>query len=280
MAKVTPVMPRSEMSFYVKSLIWWQRNDYDDFKKTGRMIAKAMLCGGSEIWLQTSNAWGKKQGNNKNKNSNNNNGSFNNNNNNGNNSEHFKALQKYGVTPENSSNSSDDDDEAKDDDIDRSKWWCKFGHSRRGLEHIVSIEEGRMRQKFVNTAVKAVLEEQRRQRLTRRDTKKIALVSMQYTSWARDLAIAAGAADAEAVTTNFCSQAKCRMHHLSTALIGKGSVLENGGVSANFVMSANPTLTAKILDANAHRKLPPSDDEEKRRTHINMMARKAAGFGG
>jgi hypothetical protein len=62
MATVISITARDDMSFFVKSCIWWQRNDYDDFKKTARIITKAILCGGSEVWLQTSNAWGKKQG--------------------------------------------------------------------------------------------------------------------------------------------------------------------------------------------------------------------------
>jgi len=35
------------MSYFRKSTNWWQRNDYDDLKKTGRIIAKAMVQGGS-----------------------------------------------------------------------------------------------------------------------------------------------------------------------------------------------------------------------------------------
>jgi hypothetical protein len=38
----------------------------------------------------------------------------------------------------------------------RDKWWHKFGHSRRGLEHVASIDEDRQRQANVRAAVKAV----------------------------------------------------------------------------------------------------------------------------
>mmetsp|Transcript_6474 Transcript_6474/g.9839 ORF Transcript_6474/g.9839 Transcript_6474/m.9839 type:complete len:407 (+) Transcript_6474:325-1545(+) len=288
MARVVNVTARSEMSFFSRSLIWWQRNDYDDFKKTGRIIAKAMLCGGSEIWLQTSNAWGKKQGH-SNVATNIQGG-----NNNDKAVQHMESLKKYGVTD------NDINNEEKDEDMG-SKWWCKFGHSRRGLEHIVSIEEGRQRQRFVNIAIQAVLDEQRRQRVTRKDPNKIAAVSMQYTSWARDLATAAGTADAEAVKSNFDSKAKCRIHHLRRSLNGKSSSViggrggaaggignGSGGLhipSATFILSANSALTAKVLDANAHSSFRVKRigqhnniDEEKHSSPVNVIAKKAAGF--
>jgi len=158
MARVMPVLPRSEMSYFTKSTIWWQRNDYDDFKKTGRIIAKAMVQGGSEIWLQTSDAWGKSQGKRSSAAAHKGNKGLQDS------AEYKSALKKFGVEEDNEEKSIDDDD----DDMG-SKWWCKFGHSRRGLEHIVSVNEGRQRQKLVNASVSAVLEEQRRQRISRRD---------------------------------------------------------------------------------------------------------------
>lgn len=253
MAKVVNIPSRGEMSYYTRSLIWWQRNDYDDFKKTGRIIAKAMVCGGSEIWLQTSNAWGKQQG--------------------------------KGGHLNDATNGTKKDGEEKGEDVG-SKWWCKFGHSRRGLEHIVSIEEGKQRQRFVNLSVKAVLEEQRRQRMTTKDPKKIAGVSLQYTSWARDLSAAAGAADAEAVESNFNSGAKCRIHHLKTTLNGVGQKIDriqNQHVPcATFVVLANSALTARVLDANIHihrrKLLSQKKEEEKGMFPVNQIAKKAAGF--
>lgn len=272
MARVVNVMARSEMSYMLRSLIWWQRNDYDDFKKTGRIIAQAMLCGGSEIWLQTSDAWGKKQGQSPRNLSSNANGNVNQ-------RAHLQALQRYGVKTD------VDNNEEKDEDVG-SKWWCKFGHSRRGLEHIVSIEEGKQRQRFVTIAVRAVLDEQRRQRITRKDPQKIATVSMQYTSWARDLAHAAAAADAEAVKSNFDSKAKCRVEHLKRNLSRRSNTVETRDntyvPSANFVLSANSALTAKVLDANTHSNLRMQDkevgEEKRSATPDNLIAKKAAGF--
>jgi hypothetical protein len=211
------------------------------------------LQGGSEIWLQTSNAWGKKQdkrvGNN-------------NNNTNTNeadtaaetrvSNEYTSALRRYGVKEDTN------EEKVRDDDVG-SKWWCKFGHSRRGLEHIVSVEEGRQRQRLVNASIAAVLEEQRRQRLTRRDPKKIGAISMQYTSWAKDVALAAAEADEEAVRSNFHIRAKGRLSYLSSKLssqkgkAGAGAGNVQGQPCASLILSANPALTAEVLDSHRHR---------------------------
>jgi hypothetical protein len=239
-------------------MIWWQRSDYDDFKKAGRIIAKAMLQGGSEIWLETSNAWGKKQEKRGEKKANN-----------GASSEYISALRKYGAFEE----------EKKVDENDNvgDKWWCKFGHSRRGLEHIVSIEEGRQRQRLVNASVTAVLEEQRRQRLTRVDHKKISAISMQYTSWAKDLALAAGAADEEAVKSNFSSN-KHRISYLKSKLLN--SEKKVGHPCARFILSANPALTAEILDSHTHHRRKISNvvkDNHSSETKSDV-AHQAAGF--
>lgn len=265
MARVMPVLPRSEMSYFTKSTIWWQRNDYDDFKKTGRIIAKAMVQGGSEIWLQTSDAWGKSQGKRSSaaaslgtkgeQHS----------------AEYKSALKKYGVEDEN-------EEKSFDDDVS-SKWWCKFGHSRRGLEHIVSVNEGRQRQKLVNASVTAVLEEQRRQRISRRDSKKIASISMQYTAWAKDLASAAGEADEEAVKSKFCAKAKGRLSYLNTSLLRRTTADKTEGKPcASFVLTAN----SAFLDSHTHGSGKMSMKKETSATsvteHIDDIAHKAAGF--
>ena len=181
MARITTIEARKDMTFMERSKIWWQRSDYHDFKKTGRIIAKAMLEGGSEIWLQTSDAWGAKQHANKNTVM-------------SHSDEYRRALREY-------SGSDHELDDESDSAINEDKWWCKFGHSRRGLEHVVTVEEGRQRQKNVNMSITSVMDEQRRQRMTRtKDTKKLSQVYASYTHWARDLAIASGSADAHAVS--------------------------------------------------------------------------------
>jgi len=205
-----------------------------------------MECGGSEIWLTSTNAWGKGQQSRAGKESkkeayneqlvgkeahvNN---------------EYVKSLEKY--TRRNSKSNSASTSEENSDDFGN-KWWCKFGHSRRGLEHIVSSSEGKARQQSVILAIEMILEEQKRQRVTRtKDPNKLRNVALQYTSWARDLALAAGAADNEAVETNFDVSAKSRSHHFaerSKHLLSKNSSVAGGGVAM--------AISSQILDENTH----------------------------
>ena len=229
MARVLTIASRKDFPLSQKCQIWWQRHDYDEFKKSGRIISKAMECGGSEIWLASSNAWGLSQSRqNANKDREHNDSE-----------EYNKALSKY-VGEEKK------DDEHGDDF--GSKWWCKFGHSRRGLEHIASASEGKARQHSVLLSIRMTLEEQRRQRATRtKDPNKLRNVSMQYTSWARDLALAAGTADAEAVSSNFNRAAKSRAHHFAKQVCGN-THLYSADVGGGVAMA----VTSQLLDANTH----------------------------
>jgi len=228
MSRVVGVKSRLDMPFMEKCQVWWQKSDYDDFKKAARIIAKAVVQGGGQIWLQTSDSWSKKQGKTKNSVVNTMSAAYN------------KALELYGVA--------DDDIAEEKEQFEDDKWWCKFGHSRRGLEHIVSTDEGRQRHKHVSDSILAVLEEQRRQRISVLDPQKLASVSIRHTSWARDLALAAAAADAEAVRSKFCNNAKSRIWHLHDGL----SVVEkrDGYRCASFILSANVALHSQILDAH------------------------------
>ena len=186
MARVVSVKSRNDMTTDEKSDIWWLRSDYEDFRKTGRIITKAMLQGGSEIWLASNKSW---QGPNKNKNA--------------------TLKDAFSLSQKGANDSGDLMAQAGD------KWWHKFGHSRRGLEHVVSIDEGRQRQQNVRTAIQTVLEEQHRQKMyVREDPEKLRIVSITHTSWARDLALASGASDADAVKTNFEENRKSREFYL------------------------------------------------------------------
>lgn len=274
MARVMTISARADMSFMSKSLIWWQRSDYEEFKKTGRIIAKAMLQGGSEIWLQTSDAWGKKQQEEKKSQ--------------GSHSEEYsQALRSYG--------GSEEIDEETGGDLGN-KWWCKFGHSRRGLEHIVTVEEGRQRHQNVNMAISAVMDEQKVQRINRsKDSKKLAQVYMSYTHWARDLALAAGTADAHAVSSNFTAGGKCRSYFLRNAMTSQ--------TRESLRHTLNEPSLAAILDANTKTNLllkqqnnsikaprkPQSDDRLSNKTsvpasnnkvgeHSNMTTSNIPGF--
>jgi hypothetical protein len=174
MARVVTVKSKNDMAEDEKSDIWWQRSDYEAFRKAGRIITRAMLEGGSEIWLASNESLlGKKD--------------------------------KKGA-----SSSTGDIIQAAGD-----KWWHKFGHSRRGLEHVVSVDEGRQRQMNVKNAIRAVVEEQSRQKMCKReDPEKLRTVALHHTSWARDLALASAASDAHAVESSFSEGRHSREFYL------------------------------------------------------------------
>jgi len=181
MARVVSVKSKNDMTNDEKGDIWWQKSDYEEFRKTGRMITRAMLQGGSEIWLASNRSWQMPNGS------------------------KASTLQHALSLSEKSKLFHRGDLNAKAEyESARDKWWHKFGHSRRGLEHIASIDEGRQRQANVRAAIRAVVQEQRRQKVFQReDADKLRMVSIQYTSWARDLAIASGHSDADAVNSKF-----------------------------------------------------------------------------
>jgi len=291
MARVVTVKARADMSFLEKSQVWWQKKDYDDFKKTGRIIAKAMLEGGSEVWLATNKSW-------------------------------QAPIKRVSALPAGSSRSKSDavsqprayhmserggiqreqvpGENASTDDTGM-KWWCTFGHSRRGLEHIASINEGRERQANVKTAIRMVVDEQRRQRIYRKeDSEKLRMVSLQYTSWARDLSLAAALADSEAVRSNFSQEAKSREFYLlKQAKANDGNARHS---IPSFMTTPAPTVPPQLLDANTSSQIryrrsqvvPVSQlaprtsqsslvsnarSEVVRDTAQSKMAKKAAGFG-
>ena len=271
MARVLTIPSRKDIPLHQKAQVWWQRCDYDEFKKTGRIISKAMECGGSEIWLASSNAWGNRsakqaaqqkkqinspsspksvtQSDEKRSNS-----DMTITSSTSEEDEYNKALSKY-VPKEKELDESDKDNETGN------KWWCKFGHSRRGLEHIASSSEGRARQQSVLLAIRMVMEEQKRQRASRtKDPNKLRNVAYQYTSWARDLALAGGSADAEAVSSGFDPKAASRAHHFAKRL-------NNGSTTSKSLHPSNDNdnlvkvghthkvaaaVTSQILDANTH----------------------------
>jgi hypothetical protein len=181
MARMVTIDSSKEMTHEEKADIWWQHPDYEEFRKTARMVAKAMLEGGSEIWLASNQSWQVPNQN------------------------HDATLQSaYSLSkrPDNSPAEKLNQKERYEDV--RSKWWCRFGHSRRGLEHIASVGEGRQRQTNIQASVRAVVREcQQQKTYSRKDVEKLRSVSVRYTSWARDLAKAAGDADADAVRTDF-----------------------------------------------------------------------------
>jgi hypothetical protein len=233
MARVVTIKSHNDMNEQEKGRIWWQKPDYEEFRKTGKMITKAMLEGGSEIWLATNQSWqmpnqGKAQ-----------------------------TLQYASSLADRHAAFKKGDLKAKQDHEEtRDKWWHKFGHSRRGLEHIASIDEGRQRQANVKTSIKAVLEEQRRQKaFHREDPDKLRMVSIQNTAWARDLALASGASDADAVQTNFDDESR-RSREFYLLKLSRANQSSNMPASTKKVVPAfmKPMMSMQIppnrLDAN------------------------------
>ncbi|KAG7354709.1 hypothetical protein IV203_004065 [Nitzschia inconspicua] len=286
MARVVTIKSLKDMSEHEKAEIWWQKPDYEEFRRTGRMITKAMLEGGSEIWLATNQSWqmpnqGKAQ-----------------------------TLQHaYSLADHHAAFQKGDLKAKRDYEDTRDKWWHKFGHSRRGLEHIASIDEGRQRQANVKTSIKAVLEEQRRQKaFHREDPEKLRMVSIQNTTWAKDLALASGASDADAVQKNFDDESR-RTREFYLLKFSRTNQSINVSQSSKKVMPAfmKPMMTMQIppnrLDANTMSQVryrqarqqpektlqkrvvsdlpdlssvPIRDDDD---SHSNStMAKKAAGF--
>jgi len=232
MARVLTVKSQKDMDEKEKSEIWWQRSDYEEFRKTGRMITKAMLEGGSEIWLATNQSW---QLPNKDK--------------------HATLKNACSLAEQHAAFEKGDVSAKKNYEETRDKWWHKFGHSRRGLEHIASIDEGRQRQNNVRTALRAVVEEQRRQKVFRReDPEKLRMVSLQHTSWARDLALAAGASDADAVQMNFDDESRKSREFYLLKFSRSNQMNVHSTKKASVPAFMKPALSLQvqpsILDAN------------------------------
>lgn len=186
MARMVTIDSSKEMTHEEKADVWWQHPDYEEFRKTARMVAKAMLEGGSEIWLASNQSW---QVPNQNRDAT------------------LQSAYSLSKRPDKSAAAKLNQRERYEDV--RSKWWCRFGHSRRGLEHIASVGEGRQRQSNIQAGIRAVVRECRQQKIFhRKDVEKLRTVSVRHTGWARDLAIAAGEADADAVRTDFNDESR------------------------------------------------------------------------
>lgn len=187
-----------------KSKMWWQKSDYEDFARVGKIISKAMLEGGSEIWLRSKSTHvpSTKSDNEEESES----------------KAASPAISQDDCMIDSLSSASTVGNPPLHHDLItkssshefceiRNKWWHKFGHSRRGLEHIASNAEGRQRHLNGRAAIKSVIEEQERQQMFLpkgyADVDKFRTIYLRQTQWARILARAAGESDADAVQTNF-----------------------------------------------------------------------------
>lgn len=127
----------------------------------------------------------------------------------------------------------------KDDNVSSSPhkarpWWHDYDHSRRGLERYASPGQARQILASYKVALNKVFAEQRRQLLFQcflpclpvdhvKNADRIAEVYHEYTAWSMDLALAAGASDADAVRTNFDDDTrKTREYYILKQVIRNG----------------------------------------------------------
>mmetsp|Transcript_538 Transcript_538/g.706 ORF Transcript_538/g.706 Transcript_538/m.706 type:complete len:233 (+) Transcript_538:3162-3860(+) len=82
--------------------------------------------------------------------------------------------------------------------VNGDKWWCRYGHSRRGLEHMFDTDEWQQRRRFTILVIQAATKENNRQKLSgRNDPYKLSRLSKVHSRYARDLALRRGLADAK-----------------------------------------------------------------------------------
>jgi len=191
-----------------KGRLWWQKSDYEDSARVRNILSKEILdeCG-SGVWFRSkcapscspsTTSYGVKKFNN--------------------NTKDATTTSKDGAMVGSSSSSTganaplhlcDHESESKSQEFYemQGKWWHEFGHSRRGLEHIVSVSEGQERHLNARSVIRSVLEEQKRQNIFLPkgyfDADKVRSVSLKQTQWARLLARASGESDADALKANF-----------------------------------------------------------------------------
>ena len=143
-----------------------------------------------------------------------------------------------------------------------------------------------------------MLEEQQRQRLyNREDDEKLRMVSIHNTSWARDLALASGSSDADAVKSNFDEARKSREFYLLKMARTSPSVATSRTVP-EFMRPATHQVKLSILDAHTasqirYRQQARQDSrgesqqdskqqevtvEPVRDVHNESLSRRAAGF--
>jgi hypothetical protein len=301
------------------SNLWWRKSDYEDFARVGRIITKAILEGGSEVWLESKSTPSspRRSGSDTDRNS--------------------RAISQpttkddFMIDSSSSSSSSSNPplhydylSESKSQEFFemREKWWHKFGHSRRGLEHIASSAEGRQRYLNGRSAVRSVKEEQRRQMMFLpkgySDVDKLRSVYLKQTQWARILARAAGESDADAVQTNFDeSRRKPREYYLKKHFDNNSDHVSTSNEMNLPIFMKNSMSSIHLskrlnLDANTVSQIcfrksqilpliskpqekqrsesPPLDEEKKSEsddanddndaTSSSSLAKKAAGWGG
>ena len=186
------------------SAVWFGRYDFEHFKAEMTLLIQEEECQRelAEAWLATTG--GLKDGLRRRQSTNSE-------------DEDYDEEKKDGI--DHAENSSDENSIKKaDSDLSsgsigsssKPKWWHQYEHSRRGLERYASPGQALQIMASHKVALRKVLGEQTTQRLLNflcipgaLNPDKIAEIYHEYTAWSRDLALAAGASDADAVRTNF-----------------------------------------------------------------------------
>jgi hypothetical protein len=178
--------------------VWYQREDFEHFKAEMTLLIRDMEAPKelASMWLDTDEAERRRSA---------------------------ASTEKF-----------DGSDEDKKRHTKSKSWWHDYDHSRRGLERYASAGQARQILASYKVAVHKVLAEQRRQNLLScllvcvpdasvKDPDKIAEIYHEYTAWSMDLALAAGASDADAVRTNFDDATrKSREYYILKQVIRNG----------------------------------------------------------
>lgn len=170
-------------------------------------------------------------------------------------------------------------------------WWHRYGHSRRGLERWASPDQAVQTLASYRVAVHEVLREQDRQLLqarmscrvpSARDADKIAKVYHEHTAWSRDLALAAGASDADAVLTNFSDDKRhTREYYLLKQVLRSGGRIHRH--TPGFMLPACIEPKGYIDEAASLCDTAPSPGRspgERHGTQCGWAAASALGSGG
>jgi hypothetical protein len=289
-ARVLSIESHRDLSDDDKNQIWWQKCDYESFRRTTSIVVRAMLNENGNGWLPPK----------------------------GDDDANAKNISKPPPTQRDHnvsspkrqlpSNSLAEEQEnlrhvnqraktEQKDIMQAHSWWNRFGD-------LACFHESRRRQTHAKNSIRVVLDEQSRQRMfNSRDPTKIRLSYIQSTAWARDWARALATATADEVNRNF-NDASCKettisslyaMKEALTTVVGKS---ESPDAAAMNRLDANTSsqirFRQKVVGQQQQTKATPSlpktladnespstgsmvDDET---NHDDLaLAKKAAGFG-
>ncbi|KAL3805610.1 hypothetical protein HJC23_005854 [Cyclotella cryptica] len=237
--------------------VWYQREDFDHFKAEMTLLIRDMEASKelAAIWLDSEEA------------------------------ERRRSTGKLG-------NSSGRDVNNKACHTKSRSWWHDYDHSRRGLERYASPGQARQILASYKVAVQKVLAEQRRQNLMdcllfcipsnkNQDAQRIAEIYHEYTAWSSDLALAAGASDADCIRTNFNDETrKTREYYILKQVIKNGyrvhkhmpQFMMPKCITPKGFLDENETLLGGSAIGNLHRQ-PASRRESIIQTVTKSMRR-------